>query len=209
MHVDRYAARWNTVFGTGRSRPDLIGMTPEGQWVVAEAKGRSNSMEPELAAKLHSQKGMIREIDGRPPDLSLGCVSSFPVLRGGQHGPLQVDAVDPEPGENAVSLDIDASRFLRAYYEPFAAALAMGEQSELSSDDVLVVDSPSLRLSVGLRRDVLDALAAGEDLQNTWKAGMNTVRGASEVDGVQVRRDGTFVRASWQENFRQQDIEKS
>ena len=209
MHVDRYASRWNVVFGAGRSRPDLIGMTLSGEWVVAEAKGRSNSIEPGLARKLHNQKGMIREVDGRPPHVSLGCVASFPVLREGQHGPLRVDAVDPEPSEEAISLEIDPGRFARTYYEPFEAAIAMGQRSDLSSDDVVVVDLPAIRLSVGLRRDLLGRLASTDGFRQDWKAIEPDKARASVADGTQVRLDGTFVRASWLDEFGQQDIEKA
>jgi hypothetical protein len=206
MHVDRYAARWNVRFGSGRSRPDLFGITPGGAWVVAEAKGRSNAMEPGLANKLRSQKAMIQTINGQPPHLSLGCVASFPPVRAGQQGSLRVDAVDPDPGEDAISIDIDLSRFFRAYYEPFATVMTMGRPSDLSNDEVQVVDLPGLRLSVGLRRELLVNPELAKDLLDAPQFGGLAPDSVSLSDGTPVRSDGTFVRASWAEYFDQQDV---
>jgi hypothetical protein len=91
MYVDRYAERYSIGFGNTRQRADLFGLRAQ-DWIVAEAKGRSNSVESDLPQKLLSQKRSVLSIQDRPPSLALGCVISFPP----QHPALRIDAFDPE-----------------------------------------------------------------------------------------------------------------
>lgn len=117
LHTDRYASHHGVTFRLSTNqRPDLFGLGREG-WVVAEAKGRSNTMEYSLRAKLKSQKQMIRTIDGSAPWVSIGCVASFPQLPAGQ---LRIDAVDPsERSDDSIDLPVSLDRFMQAYYAPF------------------------------------------------------------------------------------------
>lgn len=208
MHVDRYAARWGVVFGGGRSRPDLFGRTASGEWVVAEAKGRSNAMESGLVRKLRDQKGMIRAVAGRPPAVSLGCVAHFPNLSGGLRGPIQVDAVDPDLGQETIALGIIEDNFFRAYYEPFVAAIEIGQPSKLSTDRVLVADFPTLSMSFGLLRDYYDTAKLPSGRPQLWSDLVIEGRGAITVDGTPLRSDGTFVRASWSDQLESSDFEE-
>lgn len=209
MHVDRYANRWGVVFGGGRSRPDLFGPTATGEWVVAEAKGRSNGMESGLARKLRDQKGMVREVEGRPPAVSLGCVAHFPPLSSGLRGPLRVEAVDPDLDEEAVALDISKDKYFRAYYEPFVSAINMGQPSGLSSDDVLVADFPTIGLSVGMLRNLYAAVQLPDESLPPWSDLLMQGSVAKVAGGASARPDGTFVRASWSDQLGAADIEKA
>jgi hypothetical protein len=110
LHVDRYARRFGVRFGATGKRPDLIGLRETG-WVVAEAKGRSNRMEPSLQSKLVDQKRAISSIEGQPPELSLGCVASFPP----NVNEMVLNVFDPtEDAPQSIDLPIDRSRYLLA-----------------------------------------------------------------------------------------------
>ena len=177
--------------------------------MVAEAKGRSNAMESGLARKLRDQKGMVREVEGRPPAVSLGCVAHFPPLRSGLRGPLRVEAVDPDLDEEAVALDISKDKYLRAYYEPFVSAIDMGQPSGMSSDDVLVADFPTLGLSVGMLRDLYASVQLPDESLPPWSDVLMQGSVAKVAGGASARADGTFVRASWSDQLGAADIEKA
>jgi hypothetical protein len=192
MHVDRYASRYGTVFGVGRTRPDLIGRAPLG-WVVAEAKGRSMAMENDLRSKLEGQKRSILSIEGAAPWLALGCVASFPP----PNRTMKVDAFDPtDNAPEAIRIDLTFESFLRAYYEPFAAAVDFGELRD-GTDAMIISDLAGLGMSVGIPRSIYSALRSSIDQQEAF----STVVGRTLEqlgDGVKFP-DGTLVSVEWDE----------
>jgi hypothetical protein len=198
MHVDRYAARFAVRFG-GRKRADLFGQDALGQWVVAEAKGRSNSMESALVSLLLAQKSAIISVAGSPPSLALGCVASFPR----NTRTLRIDAFDPESGEiEPVRINVDTDRYILAYYEPFLAAIELGVSDEVT--DRRVADGGAIEVarfeSVGLRVGLLRDIAA---LVRQAREGETT--GLAEAIGrvlagpisTSLFADGTLVEADW------------
>lgn len=195
MHVDRYATRHGVTFGLGRKRPDLFGMTLPGDWIVAEAKGRSNGMERGLPAQLAGQKSMIKSINGTKPTVALGCVSSFPVLYSGVWDRLRVDVVDPPQEPEAADIVVDLDRFWRAYYEPFVLAAGAGE----AVDDLpgyVVSRFPGLGLQVGLRTSIHELLAGDEPIT----ADLLGSASASIADGGEDPigfSDGTLIETLW------------
>ncbi len=198
MHVDRYATRYGAVFGLGRTRPDLIGRAPLG-WVVAEAKGRSNAMENDLRSKLEDQKRSILSIEGAAPWLALGCVASFPP----PNRTMMVDAFDPKDNEpEAIRIDLTFENFLRAYYEPFAAAIDFGERNDVLKA-MIVSDLAGLGVSVGMPRSIYDALRSRPAAQEPF----STVVGQALEqlgDGVKFP-DGTLVSVEWDDALSMQD----
>lgn len=153
MHVDRYANHHGLAFGSTRKRADLFGYGTAPGWIVAEAKGRSNSMESELQDKLIEQKRSVISIEGQPPALALGCVASFPP----QTSRMQVDAFDPEPEiENALTINADLDRYMIAYYEPFIVAIDAGdsESEEEQSPSTISARFQAFRVRIGLLRSI-------------------------------------------------------
>ncbi|MFV0425783.1 MAG: hypothetical protein ACK5KU_01960 [Beutenbergiaceae bacterium] len=202
MHVDRYAIQNQVSFGSGRGRPDLFGMMSSkgtmssNDWVVAEAKGRSNGMERGLPAQLAAQKSMIKTINGQQPKVAVGCISSFPVQPRGTRDQLHVDVVDPPPESEAVGIEIDLKLFRRAYYLPFVLAADAGERvSDLPG--YRLSRFPGLGLQVGLRSSIHDLV-----VQNTPMTAelLNSALEESRADERPDRigfSDGTFVQTSW------------
>lgn len=198
MHVDRYAERYGVMFGSGK-RADLIGYDSSLGWSVAEAKGRSNSMEPGLRQKLVAKKRSVVSIEGSPPALALGCVASFP-----PRVPwLRIDAIDPELEEiepTAISVDLD--RYMLAYYEPFTAAIDAGE-ADAGDDDaelspVRSVRFPGLNLRVGLLGSV-DQRVRRAIAGNREGLGESILSELATSRHVTPFPDGTLIETDWEE----------
>ena len=208
LHVDRYANHFGLQFST-RKRADLIGCAPDG-WVVAEAKGRSRSMEASLRGKLVAQKRSITSISGTPPWLALGCVASFPIRGAG----LEVDVFDPDEDEfEAIDVPIDLDRYMLAYYSPFVLALNQGiiqRNAELNAQMVLGTQFPGLGLSIGLLRTIYERvlLAVNGELAGL-SADIQAILGVPTVSELGLLPDGTYVVTAWAEAVATQDWSES
>lgn len=198
MHVDRYAERWRVTFGATNRRADLFGRIGPAKWVVAEAKGRSNGMEASLRDSLVAQKGSIRTVAGHPPTISFGSVASFPVLRGGVRGPMRLDAFDPKPSKEAIDVEVDEVRFLRAYYEPFIVAIRAGRRYE-GRPGYVSASLGSIGVRVGLRQDLFAAVE-----EQSPGAIMDVVSALGDDE----RPDGTFVETDFEAALSVQDYDK-
>lgn len=193
MHVDRYASRWRLDFANGRRRPDLFGRIGAGRWIVAESKGRSNTMEAELRNVLKQQKGMIRSIAGHVPEVALGCVASFPTMSRRGDRRMCVNVFDPEVDERSLSMDeVTDEQFLQTYYEPFIRAIQAGQ---------LIPDWPGYVVSelrdsgirVGIRREIYDALSPDEAQRGRLVELVDAIVTVADT-GLE---DGTLVEVEW------------
>lgn len=197
LHLDRYGSRFGVAFRQTNQRPDLIGWDPSGGWVVAESKGRSNGMESALPAKIRSQKGSVRLINGQAPAISLGCVAMFP-SSGYQDGRLRLHAIDPPPSESAPDFEIDSNDYYRAYYDPWVAAIRQGQPEY---DGVYIVSEfAGLRLRIGMLRALYDALTG--ERQGTVDLS-EVIGGSGVASGVRESafRDGTKIEADWDDDI--------
>jgi len=205
LHVDRYAAHHGVSFGPSRQRPDLFGQG-SGGWVVVEAKGRSNRMESDLAAKVKSQAGNVVSIGGSPPWVACGVVAQFPP----PSQTMQLHAIDPEPNEVALRWQVDPDRFVGAYYAPFLRALDLGHNQQLIDvpvDRLEAVDLGAVGVRVGLPRELAGLLRE--------RAGGDPTGLALEVDGVleayvedeRLRPDGSWFETSWGDALGLSDVE--
>lgn len=157
MHVDRYARRYGVRFGATRQRADLFGRRHTG-WVVAEAKHRSQAMSADLPGKMIAQKRSIKAIDGEAPEVAFGCVSTFPRGLAGRESSLRLNAFDPVKDEiTATTLGVNLDRFLLAYYEPFLAAVDLGD-AERSDNSIVVARFEQLGVRVGLLRPIAEVV---------------------------------------------------
>ena len=193
LHIDRYSSQYAVSFGGTRKRADLIGYSPRG-WIVAEAKGRSRSMEPTLRKKLMDQKSSVSSIAGSPPSIALGCVSSFPL-----GGSMRVDAFDPDqPSEEAVRYDqIDLDRYLYTYYNAFLNALGLGER--IDNGQFVMTDFGVFGVRIGLLSTIVDLTrraSAGSGLKGFSEDVQDRLLSAIDIAPVMFS-DGSFVETRW------------
>lgn len=196
MHVDRYCDRYGVSFGPTRKRADLFGRGPGG-WVVAEAKGRSNSMEFGLEQKLVTQKRSVSTVGGHSPSLALGCVASFPPGTSA----LRVDAFDPTKDDlEAADFDIELDRYILAYYEPFVTAIDFGEPDP-EQGPYAVARIGGLNLRIGLLRSVVERMQEARGMRGGAITGLHgfvlsALRQGTAL-GDRTFRDGTLLDAAW------------
>lgn len=121
FHLSRFKHSGGTLVLNGNSQPDLIGLNARRDWVVVEAKGRTNGFSSDALAKAKKQTRQLRQINGQFPALRVGIQAYFsPSLE------LMID--DPEPeefDENAVDIAAEVPELLRGYYS-FVQSLTKG-----------------------------------------------------------------------------------
>ena len=191
LHVDRYLQQ-HALQLAGRKRADLFGLCPNG-WVVAEAKGRSRTMESDLRGKLAQQKRSVVSVCGSAPWLALGCVASFPVRNGG----MELDAFDPEATEpEALAVLGTADEVMLAYYLPFLAIIDLGTSpAEAGIEGVLVSAFDPFGVRVGIIRSVYQRVYGAvreRQVDGLSEDIMGILRGAPLAD-MGLFPDGTMV----------------
>lgn len=212
MHVDRYESRWGISFA-GRKRADLFGCGQLG-WVVAEAKGRSSPPTDALRASLQAQKRSVVSIQGKAPDLAIGCVSYFSyeapywsrsTTSSGTPW-LKLEVFDPPPHEvEPVAIEFDIDRYALTYYEPFISLIDAGQvvRPHLEDEDgnYLSAQFDNLRMRVGLLRPIVELVRAAKLRGEV--AGLS--RSVSDI----IRRhsdslrfpDGSSFEVDWQDSI--------
>jgi hypothetical protein len=108
LHYSTYAADYTITTGLGASRPDLIGLTATGDWVVFEAKGRSNDLEAGVLATAKLQAQQILSIDGVAPICRVASAAYFSATG------LRFALEDPE-SKGHRKVDLSQKRFIERY----------------------------------------------------------------------------------------------
>jgi hypothetical protein len=130
----------------GRSRPDLIGMTSNGDWIVVEAKGRTNAYEQAAMDKAKIQAGQITSIGGMVPQLRVASQSYFSPN-------LEIRLSDPPEHKERYDLPLSPEEFMSTYYEPFERIDANSTREEVvEGQEFVFTDLESLGVSVGKSR---------------------------------------------------------
>lgn len=177
-----------------KSQPDLIGQTATGNWIVVEAKGRTNGLDSKALTKAKSQTGMIRTINGFPPSLRVALQVYF-------DDQLRVridDPTDAKPEALEVEFDLDAA--LAKYYSVATAITAGNSTLERLQDREFVtrVDEDS-GVTIGLQASVWESVRAGK-FQEIRKNKERMNKRMSQEDGSStIYPDGLLVRldARW------------
>lgn len=159
MHLDVFRPMVNPVL-TGRSRPDLVGMTSAGEWIAVESKGRISAPIADAKDKAKLQAKRLISVNGTPPTLKIGAITYF------RNDVLQFFWRDPPPERreppNAIRVEFNDSEW-RYYYQPifeiihsrtaeFKRMLAQPVRTRLEALDI----------EVGVVSDVLRLLAEGQ-----------------------------------------------
>lgn len=117
LHFAVYGQNYQIAAGQGASRPDLIGLSTNGDWFVFEAKGRSNGFEGGALITAKDQAEQINLIDNVAPLCRIASQSFFSTngLR------FRMDDPARTRSNRSRSLDITRNTFEHAYYDPIRA----------------------------------------------------------------------------------------
>lgn len=113
MHLDVYRHLYN-FNALGRSKPDLFGPNINGEWIVLEAKGRTNLLCKTTLNKAKEQAELLYSINGNDPILNIGGQVSF------SNDILTYHMIDPKPNkERGFAIEISKEEYISDYYRPF------------------------------------------------------------------------------------------
>ncbi len=160
MHLDVYRNNITPTFWKGnKKKPDLVGLNTQQEWIVVEAKGRSDQLGGNDRAttfkKAKSQTRAIKTISGNYPILRAALACHF---RGAE---FCIEWEDPDDyADDAVDVPLTSEDVLREYYRPFIEMLA---DTEISTEDMEIEGQTyrALRIidadvTVGVNTRILD-----------------------------------------------------
>ncbi|NYT79528.1 hypothetical protein H0A71_21375 [Alcaligenaceae bacterium] len=193
------------VFNRGsKSQPDLIGQSLSGDWIVVEAKGRTNGLDGKALEKAKRQTEMIRTINGSLPTLRVALQAYF-------EDRLRVRIDDPTDAKpEALEVELDLNAALAKYYAVATAITARDPTIERVRDREFMtrVDNDS-GVTIGLQSSVWESVKAGkfQDIRENSDRLDERMTGA---DGsANIYPDGLLVRldARWSPQFMSREPE--
>lgn len=180
LHLNVYEQQLNINLQPGRSRPDLVGLHPDGSWVVFESKGRSSAPSVQAEGKAKTQSQRVTDIGGIPP---VSCFALFAYFYRdpsaiGKKKPsvVHLRINDPEPGGQGEPIELPAlthERLFQWYYQPWLQLLRQ-LQPVAGSDEakappvnstptprpspLIWYELPDLDIRIGILAELLGAL---------------------------------------------------
>lgn len=198
FHV--HGANQVLTFLPGNSRPDLMGQNSAGDWLVFEAKGRSNGVDLSALSKAKTQAGMISTINGIAPNCSAGLVAHFSPW-------LSAVVEDPEPFPDAIAVEVNVNTALRAYYSLQHSIEAYGEEIRISDIPYVVRRDPESGISIGLPRSLLkDQLLSDIKFMRTERRHDSAIPDRELGPRSRIFSDGFYV--SLDERWSDKNMEK-
>lgn len=206
FHVSQASADGTMIsFKRGtKSQPDLIGQRTTGDWIVVEAKGRTNGLDASALAKAKLQTAMIRTINGAQPSLRV----ALQVYFGGRMTVRIDDPSDAKPEALEVKLDVNSA--LARYYSLAQAITARTSKTEFVHDQEFVtcIDEDS-GVTIGLQSEILEIVSAGKLEQVRANRSRLSERVTKIDENSAIYPDGLFVRldARWSPQFMKREPE--
>jgi hypothetical protein len=153
MHLDVYREELQVILNVGESRPDLVGKNTNGEWVVMEAKGRTNKFDRRALDLAKEQACQVVEISGEIPVLHAGIQVHF------GNGILQLEVDDPKPSEKKrLRLRLSKEKFEAGYYRPFKEWLSNGQVKEISNIRYLQKQISEFDITVGIAETIIESV---------------------------------------------------
>lgn len=186
-------------FHSGDSRPDLIGEDINGDWIVVEAKGRTNGYCSKTMLSAKKQTLQINKINGKNPILRVAFQSHF-----NKHLELAVDD-PPQPDKNAKDLNFDKVFAIRQYYEYLVSILIDSNSSRDTKDGpIRIIELQEIGLTIGLSENIIEAwdsdvaLIEARDMLKlrSYETGDNNSINPNQETYAQFFRDGVYISIS-------------
>ncbi|MCI0748695.1 MAG: hypothetical protein L0Y58_25080 [Verrucomicrobia subdivision 3 bacterium] len=196
LHLDVFRDRLNSRLLSGRSRPDLIGLTTGGEWVALESKGRVSPPTAEAKAKAKQQAERIVSIRSVPVAYRVGCVAYFKddIVRFFWRDP-QPDGIEPP---NPIRLDVTEDDIWKFYYQPIMALVGPDHAAMIERENV-PIPFKEADLSIRVLSEVMRLLRLEK-----WKdAGHWCMEHPEQLAQAEVHGDGVRILAgqSWSKPF--------
>lgn len=176
----------------GSSRPDLVGEDSIGNWIVVEAKGRSNGFNYKSLQGAKNQTKQIISINGINPKYRIASQSYFNSF-------LELAIEDPpEANENGEAIKIDRGQALFEYYRPLTSFLSNSKNSRQSPYGTFrVLEIPEYNLTIGLLESILEAQNKGANALLEWRNGIEADIRRKEISKLETEeahyQDGIFL----------------
>jgi len=121
LHLDVFRDRLNPRLLSGRSRPDLVGLTHDGKWLALESKGRVSQPTSDAKTKAKEQAERIISVGSAAVTYRIGGITFF------KNDILRFFWRDPRPDgsepPNEVKLAVTEDEVWRLYYQPILRLL--------------------------------------------------------------------------------------
>jgi len=186
VHLDNMRKAKRICF-SGPMRPDLIGEDNTDEWVVVEAKGRTNTYSQTAQNKAKQQSLSITSINGKKPKVHTACQTYF-----GKN--MKIKFEDPEPEYEGLEIDINRERFLDEYYEPFTRVEDLKEVN-YSEGEFFEISLEQTGVTVGIYRNMYEALSSKGNLaiSKPLEYDKNYQLRVSNTPNFTLFSDGVFV----------------
>ncbi len=168
--------------------PDLLGQMPDGRWIVVEAKGRTNGLDPVALAKAKRQTRAVRFINGARPVMRIAAQTYFdPRMR------LVLD--DPEsPDEDSIDIEVDVQAAYQRYYSLiYDATQGSNDLRAVRGQQYVFRAVPDAGVKVGISADVRSLLEQGAVLPTDFARRLTGVRPTAELDAMSTYPDGLAI----------------
>lgn len=155
LHFGIYQGDYQIMTQEGNSRPDLIGLTTNGDWVVFEAKGRSNGLDSAALIDAKDQTMQILTIDNLVPICRVGSIAYFPAagLK------FRMDDPEPEDKEKGRRIHISKSEFDERYYGSIRQLITSRDRIRETTLEGIVYTEARIDeadISIGIPEDLED-----------------------------------------------------
>jgi hypothetical protein len=180
VHLEKIRSLYNIRL-IGTSKPDLIGENKNGDWIIVEAKGRTNGFSQDAIDKAKKQTRQVRNISGQLPMLRVAVESYF-----GSN--LNIHICDPKDyDDDAIDIPLESNQFFGSYYKPFLSLMDYrSRKQQIGNDIFLFSDEESLGLSIGLNAEVFQLAKDGKVELQKLKQLSSTITGLKVIDSREI-----------------------
>ena len=199
LHLDVFRDRLNPTLMSGRSRPDLVGLSLDGDWMAMESKGRASKPTTKDRGKAKKQAKRISSINGVPVDWRIGGFAFF------DNDLLRFHWIDPQPDgrqpREVIPLSVTEDEIWQFYYAPLLDLIGSDRAERMLRDEEPVFFREA-DFGIQIEPTVLKLLVAGR-----WvEVGKWCLENGRNTDMRSFRSDGLHVIAgdSWGKPFRVQ-----
>lgn len=209
LHLDVYRSQLNPVLLGGRSRPDLVGHSLGGAWMVFESKGRTSGPTQHDKDKAKVQACRLTHVKGQQIAYGVALFSYF------YRNDLKVYWQDPKPDDDQEEpkepfrLEAERDDFLKHYYRPILDSVGSDRlRRHLTDNQPIRIAEADFFLAIEPR--VLRPLLV-EDYATVYRILADTDLTASAraiAPEIPFKKDGIAIKAgdSWTQNVRRPDF---